>query len=109
MFGNLGNQLNELMKDAEEMKKEMEKIEVIGESGAGAVKATMTAKHKIKKLHIDDEILKEDKVIIEDLVAAAVNDAASKIEAATKDKMMGASNIFESMMSGNDNKDEKDS
>ena len=104
MFENLN--LSDLMKDAEEMKKKMEKIEVTGESGAGAVTVTITAKHRVKKINISDDILTEDKSIIEELIAGACNDAVSKIEDATKNKMMNAGSIFGSMM--NNEEDQKE-
>ena len=96
MFENLN--LGSLMKDAEDMKKEMEKIEVTGESGAGAITVTMTAKHYVKNITISDEIISEDKVVLEELICGAVNDAVNRIEQATKDKVMGMSSVFSSMV-----------
>lgn len=87
------NQLAGLMKKAQEMQKNMEKaqeevaqLEVNGESGAGLVKVTMTGKHDIKKLTIDDSLM-DDKEMLEDLIAAAINDANRKIESQTQEKM----------------------
>ncbi len=86
-------QLAGLMKKAQEMQKNMEKaqeeiakLEVTGESGAGMVKVTMTGKHDIKKIDIDEAVM-DDKEMLEDLIAAAVNDANRKVEEQTQAKM----------------------
>jgi len=83
MKGGLGN----LMKQAQEMQAKMQqaqedlaKLEVTGESGAGLVKATMTGRHDVKRIEIDDSLMGDDKEMLEDLVAAAVNDAVRKVE-----------------------------
>lgn len=99
MFENLN--LGNIMKDAEEMQKELEKLEVNGESGAGAVTVTMTAKHYLKNIVISDDIIHEDKIVLQELICGAVNDAVKKVESATKDKMLGAGSIISSMMGGN--------
>ncbi len=83
MKGGLGN----LMKQAQEMQDKMKqaqddlaKLEVSGESGAGLVKITMTGRHDVRKVDIDASLMSEDKEMLEDLVAAAMNDAVRKIE-----------------------------
>lgn len=96
-LGGLGNLMKNAGKIQEMMKKqqeELEKIEVIGEAGAGDVKVTMTAKHYAKKIEISDDIKNEDKEILEDLIAAAINDAASKVEKITQEKMSGLGQMF---------------
>ena len=92
--------LNELMKKAAEMQEKMQKaqdeianIEVQGESGAGMVKVTMTGRHDVRRVSIDPSLMSEDKEMLEDLLAAAVNDAVRKVEKNNQDKMGG-------MMSG---------
>ena len=92
MIPNMG----ELMKKAQKMQEEMQKAqeefaraEVIGESGAGLVKVTMNGRHDVRKVEIDPSLLSEDKEILEDLLAAAVNDAVRRIEASQKEKMSG--------------------
>jgi DNA-binding YbaB/EbfC family protein len=92
MKGGLGN----LMKQAKEMQENMEKaqaelanLEVTGESGGGMVKITMTGKHEVRRVLIDDSLLADDKDMLEDLVAAAINDAAHKVELTTRDRMSG--------------------
>lgn len=86
--------LGELMKKAQEMQKKMQeiqeqvsKMEVIGQSGGGLVKITMTGQHIAKRVMLDPTLMKEEKSIVEDLIAAAINDAVSKIERGTREKM----------------------
>ncbi len=88
--------LNEIMKRAQEMQKKLQDIqkqvaemEVIGQAGGGVVKVTMTGQHYAKKVVLDNSLLKEEKSIIEDLIAAAINDATDKIEKNLRDKMGG--------------------
>lgn len=95
-LGGLGD-IASLMKNAGKIKEMMEeaqqklaKIEVIGESGAGAVKVKMNAQGYALGVVIDDEILKEDKAILSDLIAAAINDAAKKIEKEKEGMLSGA-------------------
>lgn len=90
--------MQQLMQQAqrmqEQMQKQMEKAqaelanaEINGEAGAGLVKITMTGRHDVKRVEIDDSLLKEDKEMLEDLIAAAVNDAVRKVEAYSQSKM----------------------
>ena len=90
------NQLAGLMKQAQAMQDNMKKAQeeiaamhVEGAAGAGLVKVTMTGRHDVKRVSIDPTLLAEDKDVLEDLVAAAVNDAVRKVEAATQEKMSG--------------------
>ena len=92
------NQLAGLMKQAQAMQDNMKKmqdelalIEVEGQSGAGLVKITMSCKNDVKRVVIDPSLLTDDKDMLEDLVAAAFNDAARKAEAMSQEKMAGAS------------------
>jgi DNA-binding YbaB/EbfC family protein len=63
--------------------------EVTGEAGAGMVSVVMTGRHDVRRVHIDDSVMSENKEVLEDLLAAAVNDAVRKVEAHTKDSMSG--------------------
>lgn len=79
--------LNDIMKQAQQMQESMQKAqqelaekEVQGESGAGLVKITMNGRYDVRKVFIDADLLSEDKEILEDLVAAAMNDAVRKVE-----------------------------
>jgi len=86
--------INELMKQAQVMQQKMQEAqseaanaEVTGESGAGMVKVVMTGRHDVRKVTIDPSLMSEDKELLEDLLAAAVNDAARKVEEATQKQM----------------------
>ena len=89
-------QLAGLMKQAQAMQDNMKKmqdqlatIEVEGQAGAGIVKVIMTCKNDVKRVTIDPSLLGEDKDMLEDLVAAAFNDAVRKAEATSSEKMAG--------------------
>lgn len=89
-----GNGLGDLMKQAQQMQQKMQQIqedvanlEVTGEAGAGLVKITMTGRHDVRRVDIDASLMTEEKAIIEDLVAAAMNDAVRRAEKAQQDKM----------------------
>ena len=86
--------LGDLMKQAQQMQEkmqraqeEMARLEVVGESGAGMVKVTMTGRHDVRRVTIDPSLLTEDKEVLEDLIAAAVNDAVRRVEAEQKQHM----------------------
>lgn len=88
--------ISDLMQQAKQMQEEMQKAqaelantEVTGESGAGLVKVTMTGRHDVRRVSIDDAVMSEDKEVLEDLLAAAVNDAVRRVEAHSKDAMAG--------------------
>lgn len=88
--------LNEMMKQAQQMQEQMQKAqeelarkEVQGESGAGLVKIVMNGRHDVKSVNIDSSLMTEDKEILEDLVAAAINDAVRKVEANSQSMMSG--------------------
>lgn len=92
--------LNEIMKRAQEMQKKLQDIqkqvaemELTGQSGGGVVKIVVTGQHYAKKVTLDLNLLKEEKSIIEDLIAAAINDATDKIEKNLRDKMGGLAGI----------------
>jgi nucleoid-associated protein EbfC len=89
-------QIGDLMKQAQQMQADLQKAqseaanaEVKGESGAGLVTVVMTGRHDVKRVSIDDSVFTEDKEVLEDLLAAAVNDAVRKVEAHNKDAMSG--------------------
>lgn len=95
-FGHLGalmknaGKIESVMKEAQN---KLASITVIGEAGAGAVKITMNAQHYVKDISIDDEIFKEEKIVLQELIVAALNDAAKKVEK-EKEKLMSASNLI---------------
>lgn len=96
MRGNLQGllaQAQKMQKNVERIQAELGNLEVVGESGAGLVKITMTCKHEARKVEIDSSLLTgepDDKEMLEDLVAAALNDAAHKVEETTQAKMRQA-------------------
>jgi len=92
MFGNM----SDLMKQAQQMQdklqqlqQQVEALEVTGDAGAGLVQVTMTGRHDVTRVNIDAAVLGEDKAVLEDLLAAAVNNAVRKIES-EREQMMGS-------------------
>ncbi len=92
MKGDLG----QLMKQAQKMQEQMQKaqeelgsLEVTGEAGGGLVRLTMTGKHEVRKIEIDDALIGEDREMLEDVLAAAFNDALRKLEKTIADKYSG--------------------
>ncbi|HEX6297718.1 MAG TPA: YbaB/EbfC family nucleoid-associated protein [Burkholderiales bacterium] len=92
MKGNIG----QLMKQAQQMQENMRRmqeqlgtLEVEGQSGAGMVKVQMTCKHEVKRVSIDPSLLGDDREMLEDLVAAAFNDASRRVESTIAEKMSG--------------------
>ncbi|PID42184.1 MAG: YbaB/EbfC family nucleoid-associated protein [Proteobacteria bacterium] len=89
---NMGDIVKQAQKMQEQLQKAQEELanaEVTGESGAGLVKVVMNGRHDVKKVEIDPSVMEEEKEMLEDLLAAAVNDAVRKIENTNKDKMAG--------------------
>src|SRR6056300_1003740 len=83
----LMQQAKKMQARMEEMQNEVKNLEVTGESGAGLVKVTMSGRHDVKRVQIDPSLKDEDIEIVEDLIAAAVNDAVRKVEEVSKEKM----------------------
>lgn len=88
--------INELMKQAKQMQEQMQRAQqesantvLVGESGAGLVKIHMNGRHDVQKVELDDGLMSEDKDVIEDLIAAAINDVVKKIEEKNRDNMSG--------------------
>jgi len=88
--------IGQLMKQAQQMQAEISKAQeeiarmtVTGESGAGLVRITMTCKHEVRSLQIDDSLVGDDKDMLEDLIVAAFNDAVRKVESTVKEKFSG--------------------
>ncbi len=93
---NMKGGLAGLMKQAQQMQENMKRmqdqlatVEVEGQAGAGMTKVVMTCRYDVKRVIIDDSLLKDDKEMLEDLVAAAFNDAVRKVEATTQEKLGG--------------------
>ncbi|TAM45074.1 MAG: YbaB/EbfC family nucleoid-associated protein [Gammaproteobacteria bacterium] len=90
MKGGLGNILKQAQAMQENLKRAQEELaalEVTGSAGGSMVRVTMTGRHDVKRVEIDATLLKDDKEVLEDLVAAAMNDAVRKVEQAAQEKM----------------------
>jgi len=88
-IGNLMKQAQAMQENMQKMQQEVANMEVEGQSGGGMVKVTMTGRHDVKRVQIDDSLIGDDKDMLEDLIAAAVNDAVRQVEKVTQDKMAG--------------------
>lgn len=88
-IGLLMKQAQQMQADMKKAQEEMASMTVIGESGGGMVKVTMTCQHRLQALEIDDTLIGDDKEMLEDLVIAAFNDAASKVEQTVQNKFAG--------------------
>ena len=86
-MGNIMKQAQQMQEKMAKMQEDMAKMEVVGESGAGMVKVTMMGNHNVRKVEIDDSLVGEDKEMLEDLVAAAINNAVSRVEQNNRDQM----------------------
>ena len=99
MKGNIGNMMKQAQMLQENMQKaqaEIAAMEVTGESGGGMVKVTLNGKHEARRVQIDPSVPLDDREMIEDLVAAAINDAAQRLEKETQQRMasvMGGINL----------------
>ena len=92
MKGGIGGMMKKAQKMQEDMQKAQEELgdmEVTGKAGGGMVTVVMTGRHDVKRVSIDDSVLSEDKDMLEDLVAAAVNDAVQQVEKTSSEKMSG--------------------
>ena len=88
-LGNIMKQAQAMQKNMEKAKEELANMEVTGSAGGGLVSVVMTGRHDLKKVNIDDSVFSDDKEMLEDLLAAAVNDAVRNIEKQTQDKYSG--------------------
>ncbi|MDE0949940.1 MAG: YbaB/EbfC family nucleoid-associated protein [Halioglobus sp.] len=88
-IADLMQQAQKMQADMQKAQEELAHAEVTGEAGAGLVSVIMTGRHDVKRVMIDDSVFTEEKEVLEDLLAAAVNDAVRKVEAHNKDAMAG--------------------
>lgn len=86
-LGNIMQQAQKMQDDFKKAQSELEALEVLGESGGGLVKILMTGKREVRKVSIDDTLVGDDRDMLEDLVAAAINDAVHKVAKLKKEKM----------------------
>lgn len=92
MKGELGKLMQQAQKMQERMQQaqeEMARMEVEGAAGGGMVQVTMTGRHEVRRVQIDDSLMDDDREMLEDLIAAAVNDAVQKVDAAQKEHYEG--------------------
>lgn len=88
-IGQLMKQAQQMQADMKKAQEEMANLTVTGESGAGLVRITMTCKHEVRKLEIDDSLVNDDKDMLEDLIVAAFNDAVRRVEDTVQEKFSG--------------------
>ncbi len=87
VLGDLMKQAQEMQANMQKMQEDLAKAEVTGSAGAGLVSVVMTGRHDVKRVNIDASLMTEDKEMLEDLLAAAVNDAVRKIETQNREQM----------------------
>ena len=88
-LGNIMKQAQKMQEDMQKAQEEVANLEVEGQAGGGMVKVVMNGRHEIRKVTLDDSLMQDDKEMIEDLLAAAVNDAVRRVEQQTQEKMAG--------------------
>ena len=88
-LGQLMQQAQKIQEDLRQAQDELASMEVVGESGAGMVGVTMTGRHDVRSVRIDPALMNEDREMLEDLLAAAVNDAVRKVEARSRERLSG--------------------
>lgn len=86
-IGNLMKQAQKMQEDMQRVQEEIARTEVTGEAGGGLVRVVMTGRHDLRSVHIDPTLMDDDRSMIEDLLAAAVNDANRRVEAMSKEKL----------------------
>jgi DNA-binding YbaB/EbfC family protein len=88
-MGQLMRQAQKMQADMQKAQAELANLEVTGQAGGGMVSVTMTCKHEVRRVQIDDSMIGDDREMLEDLVAAATNDALRKVETTVQEKMSG--------------------
>jgi DNA-binding YbaB/EbfC family protein len=88
-IGNMMKQAQAIQRNMEKAQQEIAQTEVVGEAGGGMVKITMNGKHEVRRVQIEPAVIGDDREMLEDLIAAATNDAVRKVEATTQAKMSG--------------------
>nr|VFK68179.1 MAG: hypothetical protein BECKUNK1418G_GA0071005_12103 [Candidatus Kentron sp. UNK]VFK73472.1 MAG: hypothetical protein BECKUNK1418H_GA0071006_12073 [Candidatus Kentron sp. UNK] len=91
-LGNLMKQAQQVQESLQKAQEELENTEVTGEAGGAMVSVIMTGRHDVRRVAIDPTLLQEDKEMLEDLIAAAINDAVHKIEKINKERLSGLTN-----------------
>lgn len=86
-LGNLMKQAQKMQEDMQRAQEELANMEITGQSGGGLVSVVMNGRHQVKRVSIDDSLLEEDRDMLEDMIAAAINDAVQKVERTSQEKM----------------------
>ncbi|AZZ98624.1 MULTISPECIES: YbaB/EbfC family nucleoid-associated protein [Pseudoalteromonas] len=86
-MGNIMKQAQQMQERMEKAQEEIKSLEVVGEAGAGLVKVTMLGSHNVRRVEIDESLMEDDKDMIEDLLAAAVNDAVRRVGEESQKRM----------------------
>ncbi len=89
-LGNIMRQAQEMQEKLKSAQEDLAAMEVVGSAGGGLVEVVMTGRHDVRRVQIDDSLLGDDKAVLEDLIAAAMNDAARQAEAISEEKLQGA-------------------
>lgn len=88
-LGGLMKQAQQLQENMQKAQEELARMEVTGQAGGGMVSVVMTGRHEVRRVSIDPKLLGDDREMLEDLVAAAVNDAVNRVEAASRERFSG--------------------
>lgn len=88
-LGGLMKQAQQLQENMQKAQEELARMEVTGQAGGGMVSVVMTGRHEVRRVSIDPKLMGDDREMLEDLVAAAVNDAVNRIEAASRERFAG--------------------
>lgn len=88
-FSSLIQQAKQMQEQMQKAQEELAKKEHVGEAGAGLVRVTINGRHEVRQVEIDPSLLQEDKTLLEDLVAAAMNAAVKKVAESNKDQLSG--------------------
>jgi len=94
-IGNLMKQAQQMQADMQKAQEEIANMQIEGQSGAGLVKVTMNGQHELLRVTIDDSLMNDDKEMLEDLIAAAVNDASQRLAEVSKERMTGLTSGIE--------------
>jgi nucleoid-associated protein EbfC len=86
-IGDIMQQAQKMQAELARVQEQMAEREVVGEAGAGLVRVTMTGRHDVRRVEIEPSVLQEEKVVLEDLLAAAVNDAVRRVEESNREAM----------------------
>ena len=94
-MGNMMKQAQQMQDRMQKAQEEIAKMEVVGEAGAGLVKVTMLGNHNVRRVDIDESLMEDEKDMIEDLVAAAINDAVRRVEEQSQERMSKVTGVMQ--------------